>query len=386
MRSSKTFYFLFFAAGAALIPFLTLHYQALGLTGQQIGFLTGIAPLITLVAAPAWGAAADATHKHHLLLLVAIGGLWLSIFALSRATTFTALIPIVCLYAIFFAPIVPLVDNSVITNLGARKGEYGRIRVWGSYGWGIAAAVIGIIIQQSGLSWTFTVYLLLTMALLLVGIRLPVRSISMRGTVWQGIRVLLGNGRWLLFLAVALVEGMSLGIFLNYLFLHLREMGASGTIMGLSLTIATASEIPIFLYSRKLLTRWGTPALLAISLGGTIVRAFAYAAMSAPWQVLPISLLHGPTFAVMWTAGVAYADELAPPGLGATAQGMFSSAVFGLGAGLGAFSGGILYDAYGGAVTFQWIGWVAMATLFIFIWANRSAFKSPLPKSPNPLN
>jgi len=378
MRPAKAFYFVFFGAGACLIPFLTLHYQDLGLSGQQIGFLTGIVPLITMVAASVWGGLADATHKHHLLLLVAIAGLWLSVAALTRVTTFWALIPIICLYAIFIAPIVPLVDNSVMARLGTQKREYGRVRVWGSYGWGIAALIIGIIIEARGLSSAFTIYLLLMFILFLVGIRLPVQVDSLGDSVRHGLRTLLTNRHWLLFITVALVEGMTLGIFLNYLFLYLDEMGASGTIMGLSLTFATISEIPVFLYSRRLLARWGAPFVLMLSMVGTVVRAFAYVLMTAPWQVLPISLLHGPTFAAMWAAGVAYADETAPPGLGATAQGLFSSAVFGLGAALGAFTGGYLYEAYGPVAAFQWAGWAALAALLLFVGANWNHFTRQL--------
>lgn len=374
MRSAKAFYFLFFAAGASLIPFLALHYQGLGLNGRQIGVLTGMVPLITWGAALAWGALADATRKHHLLLLVAIAGLWLSIFTMTQVHSFVALIPVVCLVALFIAPITPLVDNAVMSRLGGRKREYGRVRVWGSYGWGMVAIFIGILIESRGLSVAFTTYLLLTCLLFLVAIRLPVNVVSAAGQMWTGMRTLLGNGRWLLFLFVAMVEGMSLGIFLNYLFLYLEEMGASATIMGLSLTFATISEIPIFLYSKKMLQRWGAPLLLAGSLLATAVRAFAYLTMTMPWQVLPISLLHGPTFAALWAAGVAYADETAPAGLGATAQGMFGGAVTGLGMALGAFSGGFLYDAYGATAVFHWAAWSSLVALVVFVIANWHQF------------
>ncbi len=47
-----SFYFLYFAAFSALMPFFVLFYQRLGFNGAQIGLLTGIPPLITLVAAP----------------------------------------------------------------------------------------------------------------------------------------------------------------------------------------------------------------------------------------------------------------------------------------------------------------------------------------------
>lgn len=378
MNIAKLFYFLFFAAGSVLIPFLTLHYQDLGLSGRQIGFLTGIVPLITMVAASFWGMLADATKKYHLLLVAAVGGSWLAVFALSQAETFAAMVPIVCVFAIFLAPIIPLVDNSVMAGLGKRKREYGRVRVWGSYGWGITAAIIGVVIEQTGLSATFVAYLFFMALLLVVAWRLPVYAASIITNVFHGLRTFLTNGRWLLFLSVALIEGMSLGIFLNFLFLYLEEMGASNTVMGLSLTVATLSEIPLFLYSRRLLERWGAPLLLAFSLAATVLRAFAYVSMTAPWQVLPVSLLHGPTFAAMWMAGVAYADETAPAGLGATAQGLFGGVSMGLGVALGAFSGGYLYDTVGAVAAFQWAGLASLIALLIFTLSNREAFSNQL--------
>lgn len=377
MRSSKAFYFFFFGAASCLLPFLTLHYQDLGLNGRQIGVLTGIVPLITMISASVWGAVADASHKHRLILLLAIGGTWTAVFGMSRASTFAALIPLVAVYAFFGAPAIPLVDNSVMALLGTRKSEYGRVRVWGAYGWGIVAAIVGVLIQRSGLGWVFTGYLVMMAALFLVAIRLRIVSTSLGGTFSSGLRVLMTNKQWVIFIAVALTVGMSLGIFINYLFLYLEELGTSSTVMGLTLTVATISEIPVFLYSKKLLDRWGAKVLLASAIFFTVVRAFAYVLMTAPWQVLPISLLHGPTFAAMWAAGVAYADESAPPGLGATAQGIFSGVVLGLGVALGAFVGGFLYEAYGALVVFQFAGWAALVALLIFLWMNRRSVKRP---------
>ncbi len=374
MGYAKAFYFVFFGAAACLIPFLALYYQGLGLSGREIGFLSGIVPLITMFGASIWGMLSDATGKHRLLFLISIGGVWFSVLLMTRASTFLQLIPIVMIYALFFAPIIPLIDNSVMAMLGERGREYGRIRVWGSYGWGISAVIIGLIIERYGLQWGFVGFLSTWLLLLFISSRLPMAVAKAGGKFWQELRVLLSDRSWILFLAVALIEGMSLGIFLSFLFLHLEGMGASRAIMGLSLTAATLSEIPIFLYTRKLLARWNAQFLLAISLLFTVVRAFAYVNMTAPWQVLIISLLHGVTFGLMWTAGVAYANKMAPPGLGATAQGVFAGTVMGLGPALGAFSGGILYDAYGAVVAFQWAAVASLMALVLFVGVNRRSF------------
>ena len=105
-----------------------------------------------------------------------------------------------------------------------------------------------------------------------------------------------------------------------------------------------------------------------------VICSFAYATMTEPWQVLVISLLHGLTFSAMWAAGVAYADEIAPSGLGATAQGVFNGTDLGLGTALGAFIGGYLYDASGAVSAFQFAGWASLAALLVFFLAHRHLF------------
>ena len=374
MLIARLFYFANFAALAFLLPFLSLYYQKeLGLTGSQIGVLTGLAPIVTLVGGSIWGAVADASRKHKAILLIAIAGVWVSVWGIFRAPGFLLLTVAVALYAFLSSPVIPIIDNSVMTLLGDQRDRYGLERVWGSIGWGVAALFAGALIQHGGLHWAFYGFFVLYGTLFFIALRFPIPQVSIATHFWQGLRQLATNTRWILFLLVALVEGLSLAIFLNYLFLHLSDMGASRTLMSWSLTVATFSEVPVFLLGHKLLRRWTPVQLLALSMLLTGVRALAYAGMTAPWQVLPISLLHGPTFAVMWTAGVAYSNQTAPKGLGTTALAVFSGVTFGLGSALGALSGGWLYQHMGGVAPFLWAAGASIVAVLPFIWVHRRA-------------
>lgn len=52
-----------------------------------------------------------------------------------------------------------------------------------------------------------------------------------------------------------------------------------------------------------------------------------------PWWIVPIELtMQGPTYALIYTTIVAYANAIAPPGMSATMQGIAAGVDDGLGA------------------------------------------------------
>lgn len=370
----KAVYALYYAALACLTPFMSLYYQEQGLTGTQIGILSGLIPLLTLASSPFWSGIADATRRHRQVLLLTIAGLGLAVVVLYFANTFPALLLAIVLYAFFVGPIVPLVDNAVLNLLGERRAQYGRVRVWGAVGWGTAAAVLGPVLQREGLAWGFYAFWVGMAACFLVATGLPMAAATtVRQTYRAGLDILVRQGRFLLLLFVSLIFGVTLGVLLSYQFLYLEELGATRSLMALTLTASTLSEIPFWFLSAPLLARFGINKLIAFALAVTVVRQFAMALMGAPWLALPINLLHGPSFAVFWAAGVADADAAAPPGLGATAQGLFGAMVFGLGAALGGFIGGPTAEAIGFERLFAILGWMTLGTLLLFIAARMTS-------------
>lgn len=361
LLAPKAFYFCFYAALSSLLPFLILYYRGLGLNGAQIGLLVGISPIVTLLAAPFWGALADSTRRHRAVLTVTIIGAMSMIVLLSQASTLLWLVPIVVAYAFFYAPIMPLVDNGVMEMLGERRELYGRQRVWGAIGWGMASAAAGVLIDRYGLGIAFYSFIFFFVILLGVSTRLRVSAGNIGQPFWQGVRQLTSNRPLMVFLVTVLFAGIGSGIVNNYIFLYLEDLGADRTLMGLSQTVATLSEMPVFFFSAMLLRRFGARWLLLLALGAYVVRLLAYTLLPPVWLVLPINLLHGLTFSALWVAGVSYAAEVAPKGMGATAQGLFTGVTMGLGSACGALLGGLLYDTLGPIVMFQ----AAAALVFV---------------------
>jgi PPP family 3-phenylpropionic acid transporter len=114
-----------------------------------------------------------------------------------------------------------------------------------------------------------------------------------------------------------------------------------------------------------LIKRFKPYPLFIMSLIFTGSRLIVFGLLPTPTFVLFLQLLNGFTFPITWMAGVAYAHENAPPGLSATAQGVFGATVFGFGVALGGFLGGLLLESAGGSVLFLTLGGIVLAIVLV---------------------
>jgi MFS family permease len=148
----------------------------------------------------------------------------------------------------------------------------------------------------------------------------------------------------------ATLQGFGLGLHQSYLFLTLQRMGASTTLMGLTVTVDCLAEFPALFFLDRALKYVPLGAMLHLSVIGYAARLALYAwlpSWPSPWLVLPVQLMHGLTYAWGWGAGTVRGNALAPPGLQATIQGLFQGAYLGAGAGLGSVVGGWLLASLG---------------------------------------
>jgi oligosaccharide:H+ symporter len=361
----STTYFLYFAALSAIVPFIALYYQSLGLTGGQVGILLGVPPLVSLFASPLWTGIADARNRHKLTLLVTIAMAVFLMAIFPAIRTFALALPFIMSFAFFSAPIMALVDNAILSKLGSQRDTYGRVRLWGTVGWGLGAPIAGAILQRYGLPFMFWMYAGL-MALNLISIQKLdfIRSAAVT-PFWKGVRTILNNRRWALFMLMAFISTIGFSAHTNYLSLLFEEMGASKTLIGIAVTISIISELPVMFFSSFLLRKFKARGLLAVAMFVAGLRCILYYFSGGPQTVLVIQLLHGLTFPALWIAGVTYAAENAPPGFGATAQGLFGGVLLGFGAAAGSLLGGVLIDRLGVAGMYGTIGIIVLSSLVL---------------------
>jgi PPP family 3-phenylpropionic acid transporter len=342
------FYFLFYAGVAAHLPYQVLYYQSLSFTGAQIGLLAGIAPLVTLVSLPLLTGFADRTNKHRpilsLSLLVVISGLVLFPFL----KTFMLLFALAILSSVFFSPVISFADSATMFMLWDRRALYGRIRLGGTIGFAVIATMAGALVESYGLKIAFW------SAAGLFFIAFFVSQKLVHGEEESGIPAargrasdLLKNPHFLLFLLIGFCGGISFATLNTYLFPYMKELDAGESMMGVALTIGTIAEIPVLFFFNHFIKRFKAYALIIFSLAMTGLRFLLLAVAPTPTFVLFVQLLNGFNYPLLTAAGVTYADEQAPIGFRATAQGLFNAALGGIGGAVGGFAGGVLFESLG---------------------------------------
>jgi PPP family 3-phenylpropionic acid transporter len=351
LLTPKVFYFFWFTALGVYAPFITLYYQKRGLDLSQIGLLLALPGITQIVAGPLWGLLADALHLHRKLLPLVIIGTIIPITLIGVLDSFWPILLLAACSAIFSVPIAALSDTATLTLLGERREQYGAQRVWGAIGWGLSSIISGVIVRQFGLGIMFWIFPVVGCGAVLASLRLPGAEL-VDSHVLGTARSLLRDTRWIRFLFCSLLIGCSASLMHGFLSIYLAQLGAGTDQIGLAYTIASISEMPVMALAPLVLRRWGARPLLVCAGLAYALRLTIYILAPSPEWALGAQLLHGFCFAAMWTAGVHEAQRLALPGLAATAQSLFSTALFGVAVVIANTIGGVIYQNMGSTVLF----------------------------------
>lgn len=377
------FNILFFAGAASFRPYLVLYYQSLSFTGTQIGLLTGITPLITLISLPLLTGFADRTKRHKLILSLSLLIAATGLFLFPYLKSFIIIFSLTILMNIFLSPVGSLSNSATMFMLGDRKDLYGRIRLGGTLGFSVTAAVVGALVEKQGLKiafWSAAIFFLI--AFLISQKLVHASQESVNATNIGLAKRLLKNHHFLLFLFLGFAGGLANALINTYLFPYMKSLGSGESVMGLALTIGIIAEIPILFFVSYFIKKYKPYTLILFSLGVTSLRFLMLAITTNPIIVLLLQLLNGFTFPLLTVAGITYADEQAPQGLSATSQGLFNASSGGIGSAVGGFAGGLLFTSIGGRgmylVFFIFITLVLISVSIVHCLLPPEAEKRPL--------
>ncbi len=364
-------YFWIFGATGALLPFTALYYRDLGFSGWQVGVLASLPALGVALSGPIWGAYSDSRSKHRFVLRVALGGAALVCLAASVPESFLLLLPLIAMLAFLEAPVASTFDGYGVTVSERLGVSYGRLRVWGSFGYTGSVLLVGWLMGDDVTRLIFFAHAVCLGLGVLSTFGLPALSERTTRTVLGGLGAATSNRPLIALLVITYF--MSIGVATMYAFLGIRikELGGSASLVGLASALSSASELPIVAFSGWFLAKFGPVRMIALAIGVYACRLAAFAVITVPEWVLLVQLFHGLSYGAFLIASVTLAHRLAGREQAATAQALLAAMTFGFGSITGSLLGGLLLDSIGAVGVFRAAAALLTLTLIAFLVVNR---------------
>lgn len=385
--------------------FASLFYDSVGLSPSEIGIITGSMPAIRAVVMPLWGSVADryATKKRVALLTQTFGAATLLLLAVpglavtSKGRGRFDAVWYVSIASACFAS-AGVLDAFTLEVLGKdEKQRFGEIRLWSAVTWGLSNFGMGFVADATGgfrinIAIFFACTMVSTAILAFVvkettnsdnkdAQREPTTTTTPKNDQHQKLmssveeddaissdffeeegdeedeeeKLLFSESKKkhhsmtsvVCFYAELFVIGAGMGLVERLLFVYIVEvLGGSYALCGLTVLSTVALEIPLFAVAKRVLAVLGHEMCFIVALLFYVPRVIGYTLITREtkeWIIL-LEVSHGVTFALMFTAAVDKAADLAPPGREATYQTLQNAIRSCLGAGVGAAAGGYYWQ------------------------------------------
>ncbi|ADU30538.1 MFS transporter [Evansella cellulosilytica] len=359
-----------FASGAILMPYLPLYLSAQGFKGVEIGLIIGVGPFVGIFAQPMWGFISDKFQSIKYLLYF----LYFMVFIASIGLFFTGSFILVFLSTIFmfffFSACTPLIDSYIFSTIKQNgKGNYGSIRLWGSLGFAFTALIAGPIIVYVGIEKLYILFWLTLLCIYPFLFLLKDRKEKANTVKLSSLSGLLKQRRLLMFLGVILLIGIPNKMNDAMLGMHLQNLGAIETIVGLAWMLGALSEIPVFYYLSKHIDRFNPIKILGWVSFFYSLRWLSYSLVESPVITSFLQLSHSITFGAFWIIAVQTIVKMVPDHLRSTGQALVGVAFGGLAAIIGSFGGGAIFDAVGGNVMYTIMACISMVAAIVIYFS-----------------
>ncbi|MCC7386990.1 MAG: MFS transporter [Deltaproteobacteria bacterium] len=336
------FYAGYYAALGSSLPFLAAYFDGIGFDAGQIGVLFSFSPLMLCLTPMAVGYLADRWRPLSLLRLATLAAM-IAALALSQARQFGGAAVAMLAFAIATAPIVPLADAQALRASAAEGASFGRVRLFGSLGFVVFAAGMGIWLEQGGVDTRVPLAVAVGLGIALITTaawRPP--SLTRSPLEPREALALLRQPRLRMLLICSALHWSAMGPYHSFFALHVKALALSPSVVGWSMAAGSLAEVAAMWAAKHWVQRSTPEAALRLSFVVTAIRWALSAWVDQASALIAVQLLHGFSFGVFYVVAMSMLMELVPDRLRNTGQGLFVAGVFGVGGGVGVLAGGFI--------------------------------------------
>lgn len=371
--SNGMFYYSWGTFGAIL----SVYLAGIGCSATEVSLVTSAAPLFAMATQPLCGIIADKVKSPKLvsigcLLLSAIFGI---LFAYSHNYLFLFLFNGFAQGLIYGT--VSLTDRLAT----ASPYPFGTIRIWGSILYAIACQVTGIVydyISPIAIYYIFAISIIVTVLSLLgtKDVKPKVITNNEKFSMKELLVSLLKNKPFVMFVIIYILFQGPTTANNSYMPLLIQQLGGTTTMVGTTLLLSTLSEMPVVLFTDKIMKHLSYKVLMMIACFLSIIRFVWYSTCPDPTMIMYVFFFQGTTSIVFILVTVRIVMEIVDERFVNSAYGIANMLAKGVSALCFQMYSGFIVDSIGGNSSYTIIYLTyAVSIIFALLIAYRFKMK-----------
>ncbi|HET8725844.1 MAG TPA: MFS transporter [Anaeromyxobacteraceae bacterium] len=369
----RLFYFAYYGGVGTLLPFFAPYLRGLGFSGEQIGTVQMIGPLLAVPVALSWATAADRLRAPARVLSLATAWAFAAVLFLPAARTPLGVGLVLLGYSLADRAVVPLVDSLTVEwTIHHPETSYARIRLFGSLGFAVVTTAVGLALTLRGDRPGDPLVPLAVAACVggyaLAARRLPAPPAPPHPPRFREMAGLLRDGPLLAMLAVLSIHWGATAPFHLLFGLFVRDLGLPATVTGAGMSLGVAAEVVALLAFPRVAALFSLRAILAVAFAVSAARWALLSQARSAVAVVGLQALHAFTFGLFWGAAMDAMSRAVPSRMRATGQAIFGAVVFGVGNAVGYQLSGLGYDRWHGVgPLFAWAAAAELGALVLLL-------------------
>ncbi len=356
-------YFLFFLMIGTYGPFWPVWLSSIDVSPKNIGIALASATILKVILGPIFARLNDNNNNDNSIILYISLLSTLTFFSIVLINHYydSARILIIilgCLAWGFFSSSIPLLEAKTILLTSKQSLDYGKIRLWGSISFIVAAVGVGILIEHTNKNIVIRLILLFSFLASCAIYFTPKNNIKNKRRITRTFYHLINLPGFFLFLLCCGCIQASHSFYYAFSSITWLKNGLSSSFIGCAWALGVLAEITLFALFANKLKNFSPKILIKFAAIITIIRWIILSLTSNPVLILIAQTGHAASYGITHLAAMYYISTKVSSEIQGSAQSIYASISMGILPAIIIPFSGIIYTVGGGS-----LGFISMATL-----------------------